>query len=187
MKNKMIALMFFSSIALAFSNAASAAFIDNWTFTGSGTTSLTQPDPANVGKILAEYNNDGVTGSGSWSFLYTAQEARDYSFDLSYYSFHSWFQASRAVYSVVNGVQTLLWSQASGGGVTWSDTVAFNNVALGDSIGFNITGYHNDSSRLMHGSVELTETASVADVPAPLALSGLALMVLGGLRRRRTV
>jgi len=162
-----------ASLILSVSGFANAGLITDWEIIGNGVISSTELAQDNW---VINYNNDGALYSGDWTVSATAIEDGDFTFDWSLIGHHSWYQSQVKLTAFSVSGSELLASGKSG--FNFSETYTFTNIEANETFGFNIHGYHYDSSRMMHGEMTL------AQVPEPSTLVIFALGIMGLASRR---
>ncbi|MFB6131174.1 MAG: PKD domain-containing protein [Salinigranum sp.] len=110
------------------------------------------------GGVELSWNNDGALNGASWTFTTTATATGSQKFDWVFSGCHSWYRSDAKAYAFADGpdgtTTTLLSDRGS---CQFSDSgTATIDVTRGYAFGIVVTGYHWDSSRLMHGTFTLS-------------------------------
>lgn len=150
---------------------ASAAPDAPWSGTGTGTTTLVSTGTVDDTPTL-QYH---VTGyKGAWELKATAKTARKQPVAWDYQGFHSWFSVRVAIEQFVSrdgkdvftkvlaSAEAALCCRAPSGGFGYKGDTTFD-LQPGDVYGFRMTGSHNDSAKLLDGTL----TLRVPDVTPP--------------------
>jgi len=193
LKNVARAFIFVATAALASPAAQALPITDPSTWSGSGPG--TQTITAIPGGIQFDYHVGSFfcagCGTNYWAFQTIAPETGTLSFNYTYNLFSAWFQASSGLYVRINGgpVAILDPFNPNDGSASGSGSLSLSLVA-GDFLDFIVQEYNFDSAPDIGGTITLTQLSGAtgeASVPAPgaLALLGLGLLGLGGLRRKK--
>jgi len=158
----------FAALLLYVSSCANAGLISDWEIIGDGLTTINQIFP---GEWEATYNNNGALYSGDWTISTTALEGGNFTFDWSLIGHHSWFMSELTLTAFSFGTSELLYQDSNS--FNLSDTYTFNGLQTNEVFGFKIHGYHYDSSKLMYG------TMNISQVPEPSNILLISLCIIG--------
>jgi hypothetical protein len=151
------------SLILSISSVANAGLMTDWSISGDGITSSTE---VSTGVWNLTYNNDGVLTAGNWEMSAFALEAGDFTIDWDLSGLHSWFEAEVSISAFSDSGSTVIANSFTSGTYTFSD------LQVDEKFGFTVYGNHWDSSRLMRGTLEVSQVPE----PTTLAIFGLGLL-----------
>ena len=176
----LFAVMIASVLALTVSPASATSLflgpyeLQNWQKTGPGTTSIT---PASGPACNATFSYDHTPSSynwETWQFQTTAAQTETFSFDWEYKGCHSWYKTEARAYVFADGpsgpTTTTLYSGSGWCGFSASGSSSIQ-VNKGYSFGFIVKGKHFDSSRILRGSLKISDsTPPVITCPADVTV-----------------
>lgn len=164
-----------------------AASVD-WELNGPGTIDVSQLDDQAV--MLSYALDPAGFSTRTWEASSTVTASGDYRVDWQYSGSHAWYRVR--VFLAVLGSDDVLYRagpanccSAPSGSFNASGSYLFENVQLGDEIGFSFGGSNYDYNNFLNGELVLTTT----EVPVPAVgwIFGLVLLGLASIGRTRKV